>query len=293
MNIVLFGRSISEDFFPYMQKLIQELEDNGINFCINASFYDVVKRDVYFKNEVNLYHKPTDVEGQIDYLFSIGGDGTILSTITAIRDRGIPVVGINSGRLGFLANISKEHISEIIQALIHKEYRIEERSMIQLRYNENSVFGQDNFALNEFTIHKKDSASMITIHTYVNGMYLNSYWADGLIVATPTGSTAYSMSCGGPILDPSSHNFVITPIAPHNLSIRPIIIDDSSEIKLVVEGREETFLATLDSRSKEVDSGQEIYLSKCEFTIKLVQFNDQNFFSTIRKKLLWGLDKRN
>ena len=225
-------------------------------------------------------------------LISIGGDGSIMDAVTIVKDSGIPILGINTGRLGFLSNISLEQISTAIENLFEKEYRIEKRALLRVETS-NNIFGSTNFALNELTIHRKDSGSMITIHAQVEDHYLNSYWADGIIIATPTGSTAYSLSAGGPIVEPGSNNFVITPIAPHNLNVRPMIISDDNIIRLKVEGRSKHFLATLDSRSFNVDSQDELIIRKADFKIKLIKLQGQNFYETIRNKLMWGIDKRN
>ena len=216
----------------------------------------------------------------------------MLDTISLVRDSGIPIVGINTGRLGFLAGISKDAIGSCLDSLIQGRYDLDQRSLIRLETNR-SLFGEVNYALNEITIHKKDSSSMIIIHTYLNGEYLNSYWADGLIIATPTGSTGYSLSCGGPIIVPQSENFVITPIAPHNLNVRPIVVSDKYVISLEVEGRSQYFLASLDSRSVTIDSSIQLAARKEDFMAKIVRLHDQNFLVTLRDKLMWGLDARN
>jgi len=215
-----------------------------------------------------------------------------LDTVTLIRDSKIPILGINTGRLGFLSNISIQEIDQAMDALHSKKYTVDERALLKVK-TEDNLFGETNFALNELTIHKKDSSSMITIHAYINDQYLNSYWADGLIIATPTGSTAYSLSCAGPIVVPGSENFVITPIAPHNLNVRPIVVSDNSEIKLKIEGRGMQFLASLDSRSETIDSKYELTIVKEKFKIGLIQLENQDFLRTIRNKLMWGIDKRN
>ena len=292
MRIAIYGRKFSDDFIPYFQNLIYELDSNKIEYVIYSRFYKFLKKkNIIFPKNVQEYTRKTYPTLPIDFLFTIGGDGTILDTISSIK-KGIPIVAVNSGRLGFLSNTAKTEIKEVISQLKSKDYRIEERTMINLD-SKAKLFGKYNFALNELTVHKKDSSSMVTIHVYVNGLFLNSYWADGLIIATPTGSTAYSLSCGGPIVMPNSDNFVITPIAPHNLSIRPIIVPDDSVIELKIEGREEKFLATLDSRSEEISGDNVLKISKSKLKINLVQFPNQNFFNTIRNKLMWGADKRN
>jgi NAD+ kinase len=225
-------------------------------------------------------------------MLSIGGDGTFLETVSFVRDSTIPILGINTGRLGFLANVAKTEISEAIDSLARKKFTVEKRALLSVTKPEN-LFGEVNYGLNEITILKKDSSAMVTIHTYINGDYLNSYFADGLIVATPTGSTAYSLSCGGPLVMPGSQNFVITPIAPHNLNVRPLVISDNNIITLKVEGRSPNYLVSLDSRSETIDDSTELTLKKADFYIHLIKLENQHFFNTIRNKLLWGLDKRN
>jgi NAD+ kinase len=292
MRIAIYGREFSDDFIPYFQLLIDELDRNEVDYFIYSKFHkNVVSKGITFGQEVKEYTRKSYPKLKLDFLFSIGGDGTILDTLTSIK-KGIPVVGVNSGRLGFLSNTAKTEIKKVLKKLLKNEYRIEERAMLNLETKSN-LFGKYNFALNEFTVHKKDSSSMITIHVFVNGIFLNSYWADGVIIATPTGSTAYSLSCGGPILMPNSNNFVITPIAPHNLNIRPMVVPDDSVIELKVEGREQKFLATLDSRSEEISTENHLIVTKSDLKINLVQFPNQDFFKTIRNKLLWGMDKRN
>ncbi len=292
MRIAIYGREFSDDFIPYFQLLIDELDRCEVDYYVYSKFHkNVVNKGITFGQKVKEYTRATYPKLKLDFLFSIGGDGTILDTITSIK-KGIPVVGVNSGRLGFLSNTAKTEIKKVIHQLINKEYRIEERAMLNLE-TKSKLFGKYNFALNELTVHKKDSSSMITIHVFVNGVFLNSYWADGVIIATPTGSTAYSLSCGGPILMPNSNNFVITPIAPHNLNIRPMVVPDDSVIELKVEGREQKFLATLDSRSEEISVDNLLVVTKSDLNINLVQFPNQDFFKTIRNKLLWGADKRN
>jgi NAD+ kinase len=292
MRIAIYGREFLEDFIPYFQLLIDELDRNEVEYFIYSKFYKNLKgKGITFGQKVKEYNRATYPKLKLDFLFSIGGDGTILDTITSIK-KGIPVVGVNSGRLGFLSNTAKTDIKKVIHQLLNNEYRIEERAMLNLETKSN-LFGKYNFALNELTVHKKDSSSMITIHVFVNGIFLNSYWADGVIIATPTGSTAYSLSCGGPILMPNSNNFVITPVAPHNLNIRPMVVPDDSVIELKVEGREQKFLATLDSRSEEISLNNLLVITKSELKINLVQFPNQDFFKTIRNKLMWGVDKRN
>ncbi len=292
MRIAIYGREFSDDFIPYFQLLIDELDRNEVDYFIYSKFHkNVIGKGITFGQEVKEYTRKSYPKLKLDFLFSIGGDGTILDTLTSIK-KGIPVVGVNSGRLGFLSNTAKTEIKKVLKKLFKNEYRIEERAMLNLE-TKSKLFGKYNFALNELTVHKKDSSSMITIHVFVNGVFLNSYWADGVIIATPTGSTAYSLSCGGPILMPNSNNFVITPVAPHNLNIRPMVVPDDSVIELKVEGREQKFLATLDSRSEEISTENHLVVTKSDLKINLVQFPNQDFFKTIRNKLMWGMDKRN
>lgn len=292
MNIAIYGRSFNDAFISHIQFMFDELDKRKTQFYIFEAFNSFLRPRVSFSSETKLFTKHTEIKNKVDLIISIGGDGSILDTISLVRDSGIPILGINTGRLGFLSNISLEEISTAIAALYEKNYRIEKRNLLKVD-STNADFGKFNFALNELTLHRKDSIAMITIHTYIDDLYLNSYWADGLIVATPTGSTAYSLSCGGPIVMPGSDNFVITPIAPHNLNVRPVIVSDSSVIKLKVEGRTNQFLATLDSRSHNVESNTELTVRKADFKIKLIQLEEQNFFSTIRNKLNWGIDNRN
>jgi len=291
MKVAIYCKRVPEEAVVSVMILVNELMSKNVQLYMNASFSDFLKsKDI--SGDFIIGSSLEDVDTAPDMLISIGGDGTILDTVTAIGDSEIPVVGFNTGRLGFLANNAKEDAKQIVEMLMNGNYELEQRSLLSLETND-KLFGKNNFALNELTVHKKDSASMMTIHTYINDEYLNSYWADGLILATPTGSTAYSLSCGGPILIPQSKSFVINPIAPHNLSARPIIVSDDVEIKLRIEGREDEFLATLDSRTRTISNDTEIKVVKSQFCINLVKFEEQNFYNTIRNKLLWGMDKRN
>lgn len=292
MKVVVYGKNFGEEADEYIRLLYQKLDQMGIETITYNRFANFLSTRTFPDFNRKTYENPKDIELPIDFLISVGGDGTILDTISSIGDSEIPIVGINTGRLGFLANNSKEDVENVIDLLVAGDYRLEQRTLLTLD-TEDNLFGNYNFALNEITIHKKDSSSMITLHTYVDDEFLNSYWADGLIISTPTGSTAYSLSCGGPILDPSSNSFIINPIAPHNLTARPIIIPDEAVISVEVEGREEEFLVTLDSRSKTITNKYRLKIYKSDFHINLVQFNNQNFFKTIRNKLLWGQDKRN
>ncbi|MDH4057566.1 MAG: NAD kinase, partial [Cyclobacteriaceae bacterium] len=237
-------------------------------------------------------YKPGDSLKKINAFLSIGGDGTLLDSITHVGRAETPILGINTGRLGFLATISKEETEHALQKLFENDFTVDKRAMLRLESNK-KLFGDLNFALNDFTVVKKDSSSMITMHTYIDGAFLNSYWADGLIVATPTGSTGYSLSCGGPLVFPRSGNFVITPVSPHNLTVRPIVVSDNSEITFEIEGRSKKFLISLDSRMAIVDASVKLLVKKESFSANLVQFEGQHYFKTLRQKLNWGLDIRN
>ena len=292
MKIAVYGIKFNDDALPYIDQLFKLLLKNNIKVYINQDLKKFIGDRIEISSDVSVYHTPCNIDKELDFLISIGGDGTILDTITTVRESNVPIIGINTGRLGFLANNPKNEVENSIVNLINGNYNIDKRTMLTLNCNDNK-FGIDNFALNEFTVHKKDSSTMMTIHVSVNDEFLNSYWADGLIIATPTGSTAYSLSCGGPVLTPGSDNFVITPIAPHNLNLRPLVVRDDVKITIKIDGREKEFLTTLDSRSATIDRDTIMEIKKSNFNINLIQFEDQNFFSTIRNKLMWGKDARN
>lgn len=292
MKVAIYGRSNNENISEHIQLLFDKLNEYKTEILIYEPFYKFLQQKIQINGAVKTFNSHADLSKDTDCMLSLGGDGTFLETLTYVRNSGIPVLGINTGRLGFLANVAKNEIYDAIEAVMHKKFSIEQRSLLSVTAP-NNLFGEVNYALNELTIFKKDSSSMITIHTYINGDYLNSYFADGLIIATPTGSTAYSLSCGGPLVMPGSQNFVITPIAPHNLNVRPLVISDNNVIKLKVEGRSSHYLASLDSRNEIIDSSVELTLKKADFDLNLIKLENQNFFNTIRNKLLWGLDKRN
>ena len=292
MKIVVYGNKFNKEASPYVEQLFNLLIEKGVRISLNNSLFEFTKQFFPLNEKVNVKNKKSLLEVDTDFLISVGGDGTILDTITTVRDSNVPILGVNTGRLGFLANNTKDEIVSSVNSLLSGEFKIDSRTLLSLKSNVNQ-FGEDNFALNEFTLHKKDSSMMMTVHVFIDGEFLNSYWADGVIVATPTGSTAYSLSCGGPLLSPGSDNFVITPIAPHNLNLRPLVVKDDVEILLKMEGRDAEFLTTLDSRSQTVKQDAVITLKKASFNVNLIQFNHQNFFSTIRNKLYWGRDVRN
>jgi NAD+ kinase len=293
MKVGIYGRLVKEGDSPFFQLLFQLLNKYGVSFTIFDGFNQQLIQAGITNPNTNVFHTHHDIREQnIDLLFSLGGDGTLLDTISLIRDSEIPILGINSGRLGFLTGIGKENMQEAVDDVLNGRFVIDKRNLIQLDTNK-PIFGDNPVALNEFTIHKKDTSSMITIHTYLNGEFLTSYWADGLIVSTPTGSTAYNLSCGGPILIPSSDNFVITPVAPHNLNIRPVVIPNNSILSFEIEGRNAQFLCTLDSRIETIDPSFQLAVRKADYCINLARLHDTHFLDTISKKLNWGKDERN
>lgn len=286
MKVALYGRNLSQDIRETTRTLADSLVAKGVDVVLHKNLAEAGI------DKVGYFTGCEDLKGDTDILLSLGGDGTILDTVTLVRDTEIPVLGINLGRLGFLSSRSTEALDATVNALTKKHFQIDRRCLLRVEANY-PMFGKDNFGLNEFTIQRKDSSSMITIHTYLNGELLNAYWADGLILATPTGSTGYSLSCGGPIIYPSSKNLIITPVAPHNLNVRPIVVPDDSVLTFMVEGRSESFLSTLDSRVEEISSDFEIAVRKAEFDFCLIRLDDSSFLNAIREKLLWGVDKRN
>lgn len=293
MKIGIYGQFYHKNSETYIQLILDALKKQHVEVLIEEDFMDIINLhdDVQTTATFKTF---TALDSSYDLFFSIGGDGTILKSITYVRDLNIPIVGINTGRLGFLATIQKENITENIHKIIEGHYSISERSVLQLTSDPvNPDFAELNFALNEVSINRKNTTSMIKVDTEVNGKYLTSYWSDGLILATPTGSTGYSLSCGGPVIDPSTNSLVITPIAPHNLSARPLVLPDSSVISLQVTGREKSYLVSLDSRIATFTNNTRLTVQKAPFTIKLVQLPEDSFIKTLRKKLLWGEDKRN
>jgi len=293
MKIAIYGQKFEDSFNDAIYKIFEKLNKNKVKIIVYEPFLNYIQDQLFFDPKINgTFSSVLDFPNDIDLIFSIGGDGTFLKCVTYAKISQTPIVGINSGRLGFLAYISKEDISEAIDDIIQKRFTIEERTLIQVDTN-NKLFGEFNYALNELTVQKRDSSSMISIDVYMNDELLNKYWADGLIIATPTGSTAYSLSSGGPIIVPDSGNFVITPIAPHNLTVRPIVLSDDNVLKLKVSGRSQNFMAALDFRSEIFDDSTILTVKKAEFKVKMIKLKNSNFFTTLRNKLMWGLDKRN
>lgn len=294
MRIALYSRQLKTEDLAFVQSMLSTLEAHQIQYLLYVGLFKDLGGQVVFASQPDTFSTYETLAGKADYLFSIGGDGTLLNTIMLVKDSKIPVLGINSGRLGFLTDINKdEFTTDLLMLLKNKQYELDNRSVIKLKTNDPELFADAPYALNEFTVHKLDSSAMITVHTFVDGRFLNSYWADGVIVATPTGSTAYSLSCGGPIVYPNSQNFVITPVAPHNLNVRPIVIPDHKTISFKIEGRSDTFLCTLDSRSESINHNIHLEVSKEKFEISLLRLSGNDFFSTLRNKLMWGVDSRN
>jgi NAD+ kinase len=292
MEIAIYGRAFADNFIPQIQEFFDLLYRKNVTIKIFDAFSSFLRPRIKLPENIQRFSEFEHLKNKTDILISIGGDGSILDAATLVRHSGIPILGINTGRLGFLSNIAKDDIKNAIDAIYLKNYRLEQRTLIQVN-TEKKHFGELNFALNELTLQKKDTGTMISIHVYIDNNYLNTYWSDGLIIATPTGSTAYSLSCGGPIVVPGSENFVITPVCPHNLNMRPIVISDSCQISLKAEGRSKQFLMVLDSRSETIEGDTEIIIKKAPFKINFIQLENQHYFSTIRQKLLWGIDKRN
>lgn len=293
MKIAIYSRFLKKDHISFVQILFDSLAKRDVELFIFEEYYQSFDDRIKIQQKLEFFKEHKDLKVQkIDFMISLGGDGTILDVVTIVRDTGVPIMGINLGRLGFLAMIEKSRIEQALDALYSDSYTLDQRSVLYLESSP-SIFGDKNFALNDFTILKRDTSSMVIIHTYVNGEFLNSYWADGIIVATPTGSTGYSLSCGGPIIFPKSGNFIITPVAPHNLNVRPIVLSDNAVISFEVEGRAKNFLCTLDSRYETIDTHFQLAVRKADFQVNLVRFTDRNFLYMIREKLNWGIDSRN
>lgn len=292
MKVAIYSRVFEHEQKADIQKLINELEQNQIHPVLYSGIYHQMKDEIQFASTPVLFDSYDQLDDSYECMISLGGDGTLLDTVTMVRTKKIPLLGINFGRLGFLASIGREEVETVVASLKNHTFVEDERTLIHLDSNM-PVFGDTPYALNEFAIHKVDTSPMIKIHTYLNGEFLNSYWADGLIVATPTGSTGYSLSCNGPVVFPDSGSFVITPVAPHNLNVRPIVVPDNNVISFEVESRSEQVLCTLDSRKEVVDKNIQLAVKKEEFTVSLIRLNENNFLQTLRNKLSWGLDRRN
>lgn len=292
MKLALFGQFFYPDSGKYIKQLVEVLQERGDEIWFEKSYYKLIEKENILQiDNPKIFN---ELDNSFNFFFSIGGDGTILSAIKFVKQLDIPLVGINTGRLGFLASIHKDEIKETLNKILSGSYAISRRSLIEVETKPAEAIDEDfKFALNEVAISRKDSTSMITVETWLDEDYLNAYWADGIIISTPTGSTGYSLSCGGPVITPDTKSMVITPIAPHNLNARPLVFPDNKKLRFKVSGREEFFLISMDSRTYSLPANTEIRLKKAGFSIPLVQLHESSFLSTLRKKLLWGEDWRN
>jgi NAD+ kinase len=293
MKVAIFGQYYQNDTRPIIKDIFVFFNRSNVELVIEENFLKILYQEKIIEKTYNTFSSHDDLDSSFDILISIGGDGTILRAVTYVRDSGIPILGVNAGRLGFLAKVQKENIAAFLQIVLEKKYSISQRTLLSMESSSGETQGEINFAMNEVSVSRKATTSMVTIETYLNGEYLNSYWADGLIIATPTGSTGYSLSCGGPVLTPDVTSLVITPIAPHNLNARPLVIPDNTEIRLKVSGREESYLVSLDSRISTISNNAELTIKKTPFKINMVEIPEETFLKTLRNKLLWGEDKRN
>jgi NAD+ kinase len=290
MTIAVYARNTKDNYSEYLEQLIALALQEHFNIIVFKPYLDFLNSNLNKAFITPTFFNSEELIAKADYVISLGGDGTMLETLEYVRKSGIPVLGVNTGRLGFLATVYKEDFIKSIQLLIKEKFTLDKRELIELE--KSTCFNEVNYAINEFTIHKKESSAMINIDTYVDGVFLNSYFADGLIVSTPTGSTAYSLSCGGPIMMPDSENFIITPIAPHNLNVRPIVISNNKVLSFKVRGRSDSFNISLDSRSQTIKNQSDLQIKKADFRFNMINLEGQHFFETLRDKLLWGIDKR-
>ncbi|MFT5834743.1 MAG: NAD+ kinase [Cognaticolwellia sp.] len=293
MRIAVYSRLLKPQDIPYVQAVFDNLKHWNTDVYVHSEYISEIRKKITYSEEIRTFDSCETLKSEaVELLIALGGDGTILDTLSLIMDSNIPIAGVNLGRLGFLSSIDKNSIAEAIKALVQGNYQLDKRTVLSMDSNL-PIFNGLTYALNDCTISKRDTSSMIVVHTYVNGEFLNSYWADGLIISTPTGSTGYSLSCGGPIIFPNSGNFVITPIAPHNLTMRPMVIPDDAVLSFEIEGRGEYFLCTLDSRYEAITQSHRFAVKKADFTINIARLFEQNFLSTLREKLGWGIDSRN
>ena len=292
MKVAIYGRPFNDAaVIPFIQQVFDNLSQHNVEIYVHQQLHNYLSGKI-----INVkYHVLKDqgfIKKSIDVFFTLGGDGTLLDMVALIRDTNIPIIGINFGRLGFLASVNKNDIAAAIYAVVNKQFTMDSRELLEITTDE-KVFGDDNFALNDITFHKRDDAAMITIHASLNDEFLNSYWGDGIIISTSTGSTAYSLSCGGPIIFPESNSVVVTPISPHNLNVRPIVLPDSSTLTFEVECRSANYLVSCDSRTAIIDKTMKFQISKANFRLNLIRLNNESYLSTLRNKLMWGLDARN
>lgn len=292
MKVAIYSRVLDGSQQKDLQLFFDELSNEGIVPVVYQHFLEQLKGNISLPDSTEVFSTSQDLSEKIDFFVSLGGDGTLLDAVTLVRNKNIPVVGINFGRLGFLASIGRDEMIDAVKALARRSYILDKRSLIHLDANL-PLFGEVPFGLNEFAIHKQDVASMIKIRTYLNGEMLNTYWADGLILATPTGSTAYNLSCAGPVVFPDACSFVITPIAPHHLNVRPIVVPDNTIISFEIDSRTPEIICALDSRKEIVNKNVLLAVRKESFMLNLVRLNENNFLQTLRNKLSWGVDKRN
>ncbi|WP_431163247.1 NAD kinase [Flagellimonas beolgyonensis] len=293
MKVAIYGQAFQEEDKRCVEELLEELEKLDAQIFVEENFNSLIS-GITSNPIKGTFNQSKGLDSTFDMFVSFGGDGTMLRAVTYIKDYGIPIVGVNTGRLGFLSTFKKENVRKLVTEFVAGHYTIEERTLVEVDLNSDvDAFNGLNFALNEVTVSRKDTTSMITVETWLNDEYLTSYWSDGLIVSTPTGSTGYSLSCGGPVIAPSAKSLVLTPIAPHNLNARPLVISDDTEIRLKVSGREKTHLVSLDSRIADIPNGKEIRVKKSDVTIKMIEYTSESFLKTLRNKLLWGEDKRN
>ena len=293
MKVGIYGQFYHDDSGKYIQLLLELLDENSVEVVIEKNFLELIHQHESIQKSYSHFSTFEELDKSYDLFFSIGGDGTILKTVTYVRDLGIPIAGINTGRLGFLATIRKENLENSVKEIFDGNYSVSTRNLLEISSSNNYDFDGVNFALNEISVSRKNTTSMITVHTKVNDEFLTSYWADGLIVSTPTGSTGYSLSCAGPIVMPETSSFLLTPIAPHNLNMRPLVIPNHYKLSLQISGREEEHLISLDSRTHILPNETEIFIKKANFQINMVQLNDESFLKTLREKMFWGEDKRN
>lgn len=290
MQVGLHGKEFSLKSLPVVERVLDLVSDHGADPIVSSVFAAQLKK-AGLKYKLKTYDTGASLKG-MKFVLSLGGDGTLLETVTHVGKTEVPILGINLGRLGFLATINKDETSLALEKIFEGAYTLDKRSVLKLEANK-ALFEGMNFALNDLTVMKKDTATMLIVHAHIDGQYLNSYWSDGLIISTPTGSTGYNLSCGGPLVFPRSGNFIITPVSPHTLTARPIIVSDSSEITLEVEGRSKNFLITLDSRVATGDASTKLKITRGDFKVNLIQLEGQHYFKTLRSKLNWGLDIRN
>ena len=291
-QIAIYAKKISKQDLSVFENLLNGIVALGWKPALELELAQQLHTKFQWPQSHQTFTNHLDLKSGYDLMISLGGDGTFLKAVSYIRDSGVPILGINTGRLGFLSNLSKLQITQTLQRFNDGQYEFQKRSLLRV-HTDNDLFADENFALNELTLQKKDTSSMIKVHAYIGDKFLNTYWADGLIVATPTGSTAYSLSCGGPIITPGCQVHILTPIAPHNLNVRPVVVPDHMPISLQVEGRDRTYLLSLDGHSQHIKQGEKVIITKAEFMINVVKFEDNNFLDTIRNKMFWGSDTRN